>query len=264
MITNTAIGKFGRFGNALFQMAAVIGIARRSGNVYGFRPYINHAHAGYKTGEDLEVFRHFKNTIHGIPYDERQINSFSSWAKEWGYEDKIFKANQCVNIHGYFQSDKYFNHCIDEVRHVLELKNELDPVNAIAIHVRRGDYNPDYHCILGEEYYIPAVNKMMQLTGCVDISVISDDPMCGRVISEMINKKTAAWSIYVSTGSYMDDFRFIKSHRHFITANSTFSLMAAILSNQPGKQIVCPKDWFGPKLSHYETKDLYPKNSIVI
>lgn len=67
--------------------------------------------------------------------------------------------------------------------------------------------------------------------------------------------------------NYIDDFRFMKSCRHFITGNSSYSLMAAILGTAPDKKIVCPSNWFGPAWgSCYKdlSKDVYPENAIII
>jgi hypothetical protein len=64
---------------------------------------------------------------------------------------------------------------------------------------------------------------------------------------------------------YLEDFRLMKTCRHFVTGNSSFSLMAAILGEAPDKKIVCPSTWFGPAWGQMpETKDLYPENAIVI
>jgi hypothetical protein len=63
--------------------------------------------------------------------------------------------------------------------------------------------------------------------------------------------------------NYIEDFKLMKACQSFIIANSTFSWWAAWLGNQPGKKVVAPALWFGPAAG-LETKDIYPKNWIVI
>ena len=63
--------------------------------------------------------------------------------------------------------------------------------------------------------------------------------------------------------NYIDCFRMMKRTKNFICGNSSYSLMAAILSDHPDKIVVLPRKWFGDHVG-LETVDLYPENSIII
>jgi hypothetical protein len=68
---------------------------------------------------------------------------------------------------------------------------------------------------------------------------------------------------YSEGNDYINDFKLMKNCRHYIIGNSSFSLMAAILSNQANKKIVCPRLWFGP-IANLSSLDMYPTNAIII
>lgn len=254
MITNLSIGRYGRFGNMLFQIAAVIGIARRSGQEYGFPPLYNSDHKEkFGSTEDCDLEPHFK---HPFPRLEKSPASYFERPYSWGYHD-IYLPKGDWALSGHFQSDKYFRDHMDEVRYVLTMRRECtfqsDP--PVAIHVRRGDYDDMYHPRIQSEYYHAAIAKFPRGTRFL---VFSDD-------IEDAKKMLGEGGLFTyQTGTdYLTDFAIMKACSGFIIANSSFSLMAAILSTSPGKQIVCPRTWFGPAWTP-STKDVYPQNSIVL
>lgn len=255
MITNQSIGFYGRFGNMLFQVAAVIGIARKSGQPYGFLPLINHDHKDrFGSSEDVELDKYFVNPLPRLSGDYPQLVKREY---PWGYHD-IYLPTGNWDLAGHFQSEKYFKHCIDEVRHYFRMKGGWPPTEYCAIHVRQGDYDDKYHPRQKADYYFAAMDKFPANTGFM---IFSDEPDKAReIFKDRINR--VEFSPYAT---YMEDFAFMKSCRHFITGNSSYSLMAAILGEHPNKKIVCPKNWFGPAWTvPMETKDLYPENAIVI
>lgn len=258
MITFQQLGRLGRFGNQCFQIASTIGIARKHGYDFSFPEWRNYDHVErFGSTEDCELQKYFVNALPQSPPIE-----FTNLEIPWGYSNTYVPDN--VSLHGHMQSDKYFKHCIDEVRHYFRMKNEPLQANFCSIHLRRGDYDDNYHPRINFDYYLKAIEYVPAGMGFL---LFSDDIEEATKLQDLIYAKTKA-IVGVSTDlNYLDDFSEMKTCSHFICANSTFSLMAAILSEAPGKKIICPSNWFGPAWGPYYkemSKDIYPENSIII
>ena len=255
MITNLSVGRYGRFANMLFQIAAVVGIARKSNQSYGFPPLFNYDHRErFGSTEDIDIEKHFAQPF---PRLDRPPSAFIERPYAFGYHD-IYLPSGDWALSGHFQSERYFAHCITEVRQLLTMKDEPAMMPEVAVHVRRGDYDNVYHTHIGADYYAQAIARFPDNTRFL---VFSDDIEAAMGIFRSFGKVPSPEFNFVVNQSYLDDFRMMKRCSHFITANSSFSLMAAILSDAPGKQIICPRNWFGPAWKP-DTSAIYPLNSI--
>src|SRR5215207_11566081 len=159
-VTFLKLGKMGRFANALFQIAGVIGIARKNNMKYVFPKFINYDHKErFGSTEEIECYKFFENQlpeVNGQYFQYRWI--------DWGYHDIRLNTGN-YDLCGHFQSEKYFKHCIDEVRMYLKMKDEYAFMKDMcAIHYRAGDYqeggNEVYHPRLTMEYYSKAMQVM--------------------------------------------------------------------------------------------------------
>lgn len=254
MLTFSQLGRYGRFANQLFQIAGTIGLARKHGYSYGFPAWKNHDHAErFGSTEDIDLQKYFKN-----PLPEVDAIGYPDHPIPWGYHPSM-RIPDNVSLSGHMQSEKYFSHCKDIIQHYFTMKDEPEQNDLCAIHVRLGDYDDRYHPRLGVEYYQRAMACYPPDT---IFMLFSDDLV-------------AAYKMFAPTkrlrhtveGNYIDDFKLMKSCKHFIIGNSSYSLMAAILGRHPDKKIVCPSNWFGPAWgSCYKemSKDIYPENAIII
>lgn len=249
--TMLSIGNYGRFCNMLFQACGVIGVARKNGLQPVFRPLRNLDHKDrFGSNEDIDVFKYFKNPLpampEGLQWREQPV--------QWGYHDvRLGPGNW--NLSGHFQSFKYFAHCFDEVKFYMRMKDEPGLQNYCAIHVRLGDYDGGYHPRLDLGYYIPAMNRMPSGT---KFMLFSDDTKGAYAMLKLASNATDKFDISISNGKdYIDDFRLMKSCRHFIIGNSSFSAMAAILGEAKDKRVIAPAPWFGPRYTNITGKDIY-------
>jgi len=232
-ITFGMLGRYGRFANGLYQIASTIGIAIRSGQSFGFPEWKNYDHLErFGSSEDIDVQKYFVNPL---PSVDRSL-SYESRFVHWGYHDTFLPVGNW-DITGHLQSPKYFNHCMDAVRHYMTMKDEYPLNNYCAIHWRAGDYleggDNVYHPRQTMEYYNKAMSHMPSGTKYL---VFSDDLDKAR---EMFG------DVEYYNADYIDSFKKMKSCKYFIISNSSYSAMAATLADQPGKIVVAPKMWFG-------------------
>lgn len=232
-------------GNQMFMIAAVIGYAKKHGLEYHIPPVTMNPRI-WKTYFPNLANHNYKKNLPVIQIHEQQHS----------YQELEFKEewrNCNIELIGYWQSEKYFEHCREYLLKLFEIKNQFKH-GEVAIHIRRGDYlkYPDKHPVVSLMYIDEALS-MPDFKGC-GLNFYSDDPQwtiehCGSCI----------------TGG--DPFNTIKDmaeHEHQVISNSSFSWWAAWLNTNPDKIVIAPKIWFGPGNSHLDTKDLIPSSWIRI
>lgn len=229
IVTFANLGRYGRLANQMYQIAGTIGVARRNGFDFGFPPWRNFDHAErFNSTEDIDVQKHFLNPLPlyaGPALPDRFV--------QWGYEE--VNLDQSVSLSGHMQSFKFFDHCFEEVKFYLRMVEEppLQPV--CAIHLRLGDYDGNYHLRLGMNYYEAA---MREFGSEQKFLVFSDDIPGARNLF-------GARAEYSEGRDYLQDLRLMKRCEHFIIGNSSYSAIAAVLGEAPGKRVIAPDPWFG-------------------
>ncbi|MDD5013499.1 MAG: alpha-1,2-fucosyltransferase [Atribacterota bacterium] len=234
---------YGRLGNQMFQIAATIAHAIRGGYRYSIPT---------KTIDPVKWPDH--------PFNLPELHTNSDILQTWKEPSHAFTPIPIKNnliLDGYFQSPKYFEDYIDYIR--LQFKIPMHINKAIlGIHVRGGDYKqyPDLHPELPLTYYQSALKHFSNIE-IKQVVVFTDDPeLAKKYFPEYINN-------IVSSKNPLDDFYRMCMCEHLIIANSSYSLMAAIMNRCRHKIIVAPhhSQYFGKKLK-LDTKDIYPKNFI--
>lgn len=213
MITFGSLGRWGRFGNQLFQIASTIGIAERCKNIFGFptwesQKYFEHELPRYSGGIPLAV-------IEGSTrYQEFNLHPYFDY-----------------DLFGYYQSYKYFDFCLDKIKYYFTPKEKLNTTDKVAVHVRRTDYLSlsHIHLNLSLDYY----EKAMQFFPNKDFVIFSDDiSWCKKYFGDNYS--------YVYSEDPVKDWIYMESFSGFIIANSSYSWWAAYLS---GKPTVAPDTW---------------------
>jgi hypothetical protein len=158
---------------------------------------------------------------------------------------------------GYWQSERYFAAAVATIRQELRLQaaprgvnarllDEIAGCDAVALHVRRGDYvsNPAataYHGLCGLDYYRGAIRRLEETVPQPHFFVFSDD--LDWVRANLDTGHPTTW-VGDNADTPWEDLRLMAACRHFIVANSSFSWWGAWLGAWPGKQVIAPARWF--------------------
>jgi len=175
----------------------------------------------------------------------------------------IYKKSVALEIYNKLK-EKFYLDFTDVAENLLK-KISLNE-NAIALHIRRGDYLTNrrffkkQQFVLPDAYYVNAVNRIVNSSqGVLDIYIFSDDNIDKNFLKDLNRVKITI--IERSNFSDLQALFLMANFKTIIVANSTYSLWASILSFyiNHGKT-------FGPYLWHKgnDNIDILPKNIEII
>lgn len=248
-ITMSVFGNFGRLGNQLFQYASLIGIARKHNTnlVLPSWSYAQYFNQEFPTG-DCGL---------GIVVKEFKLSYIDNWG--------LIDWDQPIDMIGYLQSEKYWQHCKDEVIQALEFKADFkknirkkQDFNrpTIAIHIRRGDYvNHPNFAQLPISWFLDALKLFPNWLNS-NIMIFSDDiPFCKLYFSHLNNV------CFSENNSPIEDLCLMAQCDLFILSNSTFSWWGAYLSGVSGENIIRPDCFYaGQYKADNDDKDFWPES----
>ena len=262
IVTYPLLGRNGRTGNCLFQIATTIAYAIEYNKEFVF--------------PEWDKSKFFRSFLDGPLRNDLPVIK----EKDFTYSELPFKSGD-VSLEGYFQSELYFKKYEAFVRHWLtfndliqnkaeKLISELSKPNQsiVSIHFRFGDYlnNPFYVNLHNTEYYKEAIWKIYSLLGPAEIHalflVFTDDI---RLAAIELNKLKIFHPnvnfMVIHNDNEIEDLCLMSLCDKAIMANSSFSWWGGWLGKQ--KEIIAPKEWFG-EVAKIDTRDLYTKEMILI
>lgn len=263
MITMNNFGTNGRLGNQLFQYASMLGLANKTKHELNLPKWKYTEYFENVTECNDNINNHGIGSIFKI--NEKSFNYLANY--EYDITVKHIK-NDVLDFNGYFQSEKYWEHCKDLVKYKLKFKEGfietvklMNPnVNfsndLIAIHVRRGDYvnNSIYHN-LSMLYYVEALDKANMFYDLdykqSQVIIFSDDiEYCKHHFSFLNN-------VYFSNGSEIEDLALMSLCNIHIISNSSFAWWGAYLSGSD--DVIFPNILFNPNggYSNHKIDDFY-------
>jgi len=191
------------------------------------------------------------------------------------YWPEINTVPQDCYLVGYWQSEKYFLNVATKIRtdftfHTpmsdrnTEIARQIARVNAVSLHVRRGDYvsNPKTnatHGLCSLDYYWAAIQHMAERIEYPHFFIFSDDMAW---VKDQLKMDFPCEYVEHNQGdeSY-NDMRLMSLCQHHIIANSSFSWWGAWLNPNPDKFVVAPKKWF---TNGNNVEDLFPQGWVTL
>lgn len=239
MLTFSKLGTIGRLGNQLFQIAAMMGISEKNGIEWGLKDW-----------EYKDTFPNIKPFLKAVPTEFEVVGE-----PHFDFRNYILDPNIDYDLLGYFQSEKYFEHCKEGIKNLFAFHPsyaEKFPKTKprISVSVRRGDYvdNPDYFQT-GVDYQLQAVEKIKAAKGQdLEVWVFTDD------YDWCMHKLPSDWK-YPKHTSITEQLFLISQSDHFVITNSTFSWFGSWLGEKEDSMVVAPIRWFDGELAkkHNET-----------
>jgi hypothetical protein len=257
IVTFDKLGNNGRLGNQLFQIAVTIATAKKHKADAIFPKWF----CKYTT-KDFSLF--FENPIK----QDSSINVPNVY-NERSFTYSPIPYHKGVCLRGYYQSEKYFEDCKEDIRFYFKPKesviNELKKKykeqlkgNTCCVHIRRGDYvNNPFHYVCDENYYNTAIDNIRKMTKINRFLIFSDD-------IEWCKKNFNSDDFYFVEGNKdIEDLFLMTLCKNHIISNSSFSWWGSWLCENDKKIIIAPNRWFSEESSTIY-KDVYTSNMIRI
>lgn len=165
-----------------------------------------------------------------------------------------------IYLDGYYQSEKYFReYKADLIKQFTpnypseaeyeSVLAEIQGCEAVAIHVRRGDFlsaqndpNPN-HYLLGEQYYHNALKYVTEHLENPVFFWFSDD--IDWVKQNFGERENFRFVSLHTKHTDIDEMMLMKNCKHIIAANSTFSWWASWLNKHENALHICPAKRYG-------------------
>jgi hypothetical protein len=288
-MNNVYVVLIGGLGNQLFQYAAALGVARKTG------AQVKVVHFNYR--HDKKRFYHL-DCLAEKPVEAGPLSSaliFAAWflsrklkiplagrrlflEASFRFDPRIHKVAPRALV-GYFQSYRYFSQEWPQIGEKFafapgsaekfrELAAQIEQCQAVAVHVRRGDYLSDpksleFHGICGLDYYREAMRTLSARHPGAGLKffVFSDEPEVARAEFKDLDDVSYVDGGFDGWDSYLE-LVLMSRCKHQIIANSSFSWWAAWLNDNPGKTVIAPLRWHSEESLH--PGDLIPADWIRI
>lgn len=145
---------------------------------------------------------------------------------------------------------KFFNYSPFKDEKNIELKNVMEQVQSVAIHVRKGkDYleRLDYKGTCDLEYYNQAVKYIKTHVKNPHFFVFTDNPSWVNENFTFFDFHLVQHNPPIGWGNHFD-MQLMSCCKHNVIANSTYSWWGAFLNSNPDKIVIGPKYWFNENM----------------
>lgn len=219
------------------------------------------------------------------------------YTEEGFYDPKVLTFDS-MYLRGSFQSERYFEDIVGEVRKAyqfpaledmhlpdklyqgtVECLKQIENTLSVSLHMRRSDSRPDeelYEGICTEQYYEGAVRFIQERYPDAVFYIFSNEPkwvknwvdnLIESQMKEGMTKqeKSALQEKFVMVEANTEytaylDMQLVTRCRHNIISNSSFSWWGAWLNDNPDKIVIAPDRW----KNNVESDEIYTKGMVLI
>jgi hypothetical protein len=268
----------GGLGNQMFQYALAKSLALAGKEVFldaSFSHYSTETKRAFSLGcfntdPQLQILRSsqlpwvFRNPPGDILKKVAIKLRLMGFAGNWSYflerqscfHPEVFDLKEPAYLDGFWQTDRYCRQYWAAIVHDFTLRDSFSgfsdclenirKVNAISLHIRRGDYltNPTskaVHNVCAIEYYRAAYQFMVERVHDPVFFAFSDEPDWVKANFGFLGK-----SFKIISDRKIRDYEelILMSYcQHHIIANSSFSWWGAMLNHNSGKIVIAPRQW---------------------
>ena len=194
------------------------------------------------------------------------------------YVDKSFLPHAFP--YGVNMSIVYCNDVYDLLKDDFRLKTPLRPdnmirknkilstANSVFLHVRRGDYlqSNGLYVMLGATYYQNAIEILKTKIKNPHIFIFSNDmPWCKENLARYVDFSGCVVEFVEGNteGNAAEELELMRSCRHAIIANSTFSWWAAYLIENPQKIVIMPRNYLNDS-ARFPVEQFFPAKGWIL
>lgn len=209
-------------------------------------------------------------------YIKKTLNKFLIKKYHIAYEPDYLESiggKDSKYLEGYWQSSRYVEPSIPELKKEIVLENEtqqfkkiseeISNSESVAMHIRRGDYlNTGGGLeVLDISYYEEANNFISEKIKDIKYYIFTDDVTWAKENLGFLGKDNVVYASDLGLNDY-EELVLMSQCKHLIIANSSFSWWGAVLNDNKDPIIICPQDWKNALLKNDE--NLCPKEWVRI
>ncbi len=185
------------------------------------------------------------------------------------------KWSKNLYLDGYWQKESHLLRLGDDIHKLFQIKRSLSSkayeilekikgTDSVSLHIRRGDYISNqkiynFHGVCDREYYENGISFITHKVQDPNYFIFSDDIDWCKLNFDIKN----ATFIDFKREDFVD-LHLMKSCKHNIIANSSFSYWGAYLNQNLEKIVISPKRWFKDQKADKNSQGLLPKSWIKI
>jgi hypothetical protein len=274
MILFPELGRYGRLGNQMFQIAASLAVAYKNDTEFYYPHDIDERiHDGQKC-----LLKNFVNNIKKLPQlsSPQETHVHYTQTENQDIDKGYFKLGDNSSLSGFFESEQYFEKYKEKIKSVFVFQDTIDlyanhyiealkslytNTEIVGVHFRRGDYNePKETPDLFFKFSQHAISESFKDKPYIFLIFSGGNKENSKEDIEYCKANFFTTSdsslIFCELNDTIRELAIMTKCDHMIlTTKSTLGWWGAYLNKNKDKKIIVPRECIGPK---YKANILWP------